>query len=182
MAENEVLDIGNPRHFRRWRKALTDTDLGASEVAECLFEDFSEVLRNKLRGKPLYLVLKACGSDRAALRDVVANFKNREMAKVVEQAHIITCSHDPLVVAEKMTELLIQKLAGRACRDALKSGRIADALERAVSAKLCACRPEIVALLAASLLDKPIPRLRRIAKARPSVQVLLSTSLRPSAG
>ena len=183
MAENEVLDVGNRRHFKRWRAALGDPGLTPAAVAESLYQDFSEVLRNKLRGKPLYLVLKACASDREALRDVVANFKGRELAKVVEQAHRITRSNDTAVVAEKMTELLINRLLGCASRYALRSecsaggGRQAE-IERAASTKLIACKPEITALLTAALRAEPIPRIRRMPKVRPSVESVLSTSLR----
>lgn len=186
MAENEVLDVGNRRHFRRWRKALADADLSPSEVAECLFEDFSVVLRNKLRGEPLYLVLKACGPDREALREVVVNFKDRAMAKLVERAHAITRSNDPLVVAGKITELLIDRLVGRASRYAIKHNDNFDvarhaALERAASARLEACKSQIVGLLAASLRNEPIRRVRSARKVQPSVESLLSHSLQPPA-
>ena len=144
------------------------------------------VLRKKLRGEPLYLVLKACGSDRKALQEVVVNFKERALAKLVEQAHAITGSNDPLVVARKMAELQIDSLVGQATRYAFKHDHNADgvrhaALERAALARLEACKPEIISPLIASLRGDPIPRLRKAHKVRPSAESLLATSLRPLA-
>jgi hypothetical protein len=183
MAENEVLDVGNPRHYQRWRRALADANLSPSEIADCLFEGLSSVLRKKLRGKPLYLVLKACGPDREALQEAVVNFKDRAMAKWVEQAYAITRSNDPLVVAGKIAELLVDRLVDRANRHAFKHDNNADgvrhaSLERAASARLETCKPEIVGLLAASLRGEPIRRMRKAPTAKPSVNSLLSKSLR----
>ena len=182
MAENEILDVGNSRHYRRWRKALADANFSPTEVAECLREDFLLVLRKKFRGGPLYLVLKACGQDRKALQEAVANCKDRAMAKYVEQAHAITRSSDPLVVARKIAELMIDGVMGRANRHAFKHTQNADsvrhaALESTASARLEACKSEIVSLLAASLRNEPIRRMFRAPKARPSAEILAETSL-----
>lgn len=182
MAENEILDVGNLRHYRRWHKALADPNLSPAEVAECLSEDFLAVFRKKLRGKPLYLILKASAHDRKTLLEAIVNSTERAMAKFVEQACTITRSSDPLVVAHKIAELMIDGAMDRANRFAFQHAHNADsirhaALERAASARLEACKVEIVGLLTASLRNEPIRRMPRVAKARPTAEVLVSTSL-----
>lgn len=182
MAENEILDVGNPRHYRRWRKALADANLSPTEVAECLSEDFQLVLRKKLWGKPLYLILKACGQDRKALLEAVADCKDRAMAKLVEQAHKITRSSDPLVVAGKIADLLIDSLVGRANRYAFKHDHTADSvrhsmLEQTASSSLKACKSEVINQLAASLRNEPIRRMPTVRKVRLSSEFSVNTSL-----
>ena len=178
MAENEVLDVGNPRRYQRWRQALAD-GLSHADTVECLYEDFVTILRNKLRGKPLYLVLKACGRERNALQEAVANFKDRAMAKLVEQAHHITRSSDARVVAPKIAELLIDRLVNRASLYALRhvNADNAHSLEHAASARLEACKPQIVDVLTASLRDEPIRRVLNAPKARLSAEALNARSL-----
>ena len=181
MAENEVLDVGNRHHYRRWREALADPNLSPSEVSEPLIMEFLLRLGNKLRRKPLYAVLKACGSDRQALQDAVANLKYGAMAKCVERAHRITQSTNPLIVGQKIAELLIDGLVDKANKYALRQGTIDGvrhaALEHAASARLEACKPEIVSLLAASLRGDPIRRPRSTPRVQPSAASITSLSL-----
>ncbi|OFW03751.1 MAG: hypothetical protein A3G20_04725 [Acidobacteria bacterium RIFCSPLOWO2_12_FULL_59_11] len=120
MAENEVLDVGSRWRYRRWREALGDANLSPAAVADCLPEEFVAILRNALRRKPLYLILKACSQDRGVLREAINNFKDRDMAKLVERAHTIARSTDPSVVARKLAELLVDKFVDRANRYALR--------------------------------------------------------------
>jgi len=179
MAENEVLDVGNHRRYRRWRQALAD-----ASVAGCLTEEFLTILRNRLRRKPLYLVLKACEQDRKVLQEAIVNFKDRHMAKLVEKACAITRSKIPLIVASKIAELLVDGLVDQANRYAFKhdhdtNGGRHSALEQVTSARLEACKPEIVGLLAASLRGEPIRRVRGAPQANVSAQALNSLSLSP---
>ena len=53
MAENEILDVGNPNHYKRWRKVLGDTNASLAEVVGALSDDFAEVFMQKLRGETL---------------------------------------------------------------------------------------------------------------------------------
>lgn len=184
MAENEILDVGNRRRYRRWRQALADSNVSPAGVADCLSDEFLTILKSRLRRKPLYLIFKACGRDRSVLQEAVINFKDREMAKLVEKAYAITRSNIPLVVAEKIAELLVDGLVDRANSYAFKHDHNANgdrhaALEHAASARLEACKPQIVSLLAASLRDEPISRVRGAPKAPVSAQALSSLSLSP---
>lgn len=185
MAENEVLDAGNRRHYRRWREALADSSLGPLEIAEPMVQEFLLLLRNNLRRKPLYVVLKACGSDRDALKEAVASFKDRVMAKWVESAFRITKSTNPSIVGQKIAELLIDTLVDRAnrytSRHANVDGKTHAAREHAASARLEACKPEIVSLLAACLGGEPIRRQHRVSGVAPSAASINSMSLLRSA-
>jgi len=180
MAENEILDVGSPRRYRRWRQALADAGVNPSETADCLSAEFQTILRNKLRRNPLYVVLNACKSDRTALKEVVATFKDGALAKLVEQSCAITRSTDPPIVARKMADLLVDRLLDRATCYSLKQNgdraRFA-ALERATAEKLEACKPQVVSWLAASLNDQRIPRVPRISREKQSAESMLSKSL-----
>lgn len=182
MAENEILDVGSPRRYRRWRQALADAGVNPSETADCLSGEFQSILRNKLRRNPLYVVLKACKADRTALKEVVATFKDRALAKLVEQACGITRSTDPPVVARKMADLLVDRLLDRATCYSLKQNSNGDgarfaALERATAEKLEGCKAQVVSWLTASLSDQRIPRAPRTSREKPSAESLLSKSL-----
>lgn len=185
MAENEVLDVGNRRHYRRWREALADPNLSPSDVSELFAQESLLRLRNNLRRKPLYAVLKACGSDRHALREAIANLKDRALAKFVERAYRITQSTNPLIVGIKIAELLIDTLVGRANRYALRQGNVDGvrhaALDHATSARLEACKSEIARLLASSLRGEPIGRPHTTRKLQPSAASITSLSLMRSA-
>ena len=162
MAENEVLDVANPRRYRRFLRALADPNLGPIEVGNCLVQDFWRTLRSKLRGAPL---------------------KEREMAKHVERARTITKSSDPLVVAGKIAELLTDGLVDQLRRHAAQHDHNANsarhaALEYEASARLAACKTDIVKVLAASLSGEPMPRARRAAKPKASARSVLGRSLR----
>ncbi|MEP7097633.1 MAG: hypothetical protein ABI748_08220 [Dokdonella sp.] len=181
MAENEVLDVGNRRHYRQWREALADPNLSGSEVAEPLVAEFPIRLGGNLRRAPLPAVLKACGSDRQALQDAVANLKYGAMAKCVERAYRITKSTNPLIVGQKISELLIDGLIDKANRYAVRQSntdrdRFAE-LEHGAAARLEACKPEIVRILVASLQNEPIRRTRSAPEVQLSAASLVSLSL-----
>lgn len=186
MAENEVLDVGYGKQYRRWRHALADASLSPAEIAQKLSQDFASILRSKLRGEPFYLVLKACGQDRVALQEAVGAFKNRTMAKLVEQAFKITKSTDPSMVATKMADLLIARLRDKANCYALQHRHNADATRHAAievetAASLEKIKPRIVEALTASLSNRSVKQFRRPSVPRPTPQAVLDTSLRPIA-
>lgn len=182
MAENEVLDVGNRRHYRHWRAALADPKLTATEIGECLSQDLMLRLRSALRGPPLYLILKACGQDRETLQAAITSYKDRTLAKFVENACAITKSNDVYVIAKKIADLIVD---GVVDRSSLYAGRYEhhansvshEALERESSARLEACKPEIVGLIVASLNARPIAR-ARIATKRHTGKSMVETSLR----
>jgi hypothetical protein len=178
MAENEMLDVGSPRRYKKWRHSVEDA--APADSADCLYEEFSAILKKELRREPLHAVLTACGRDRAALREVVATFKNRSLARMVETAYRIAGSSDPTVVARKLAELLFARVMSRCNRyffrrDQQESRRIA--LETAAIARFDSCKAEVIGWLAASLQNQPIRRTQRAPKPATSATVLVSASL-----
>ena len=84
MAENEVLDVGNRRYFKRWRAALADANCSALATAELLSQDFEQVLRSELQRKPFYLVLRACGSSRVCANSRADSMINRSSSESID--------------------------------------------------------------------------------------------------
>lgn len=180
MAENEILDVGNPRRYRVWRATALDVATAPASSAECLYDEFANVLKKELRRQPLYGVLRACGKDPNLLKEAVAAFKNRSLAKMVELAYRLANSRNASEVAEKLGQLLIDRVIDRSnrylLRKDLKESR-RSALETAAVSKLQACKPEVVALLTASLLNLPVDAPRRPASTPRTHELLLSKSL-----
>ena len=99
MAENEMLDVGSNKRYRRWKAALTNVDLAPHDVASILREDFLSLLGRTLRKRPISVVLAACKGDRAILQDVFESFKESSLARLVAQASSICRSTVPEAVA-----------------------------------------------------------------------------------
>jgi hypothetical protein len=182
MAENEILDVGNRSNYRRWRAAFADPDLAPSDVANCLRDEFLLLVRRKLRGASLYVVLKACGESREALREAIGQFKDAALARCVADAHALIRSNDPNAIARQVAALLVDKLLDRSSLYALEHEHGRDqvrheVLERETVMRLEACKPEIVNLLSASLRGERVVQPRAVARARVSAETLLDTSL-----
>lgn len=182
MAENEILDVGNPRQYRKWRHSLADSNASPSESADCLYEEFAVVLRKELRKQSLYAVLMACGRDRASLREVVDTFKNRSLAMMVDKAYRIANSSDPTTVARKLAELLVDRVIGRCNRYLLRQGQSEArraSLETAAAARFESCKVEVIGWLVASLQNQPVRRLARVSKVSSLAEVASRSLLQP---
>lgn len=180
MAENEMLDVGNPRRFKRWRAALSNGVLTPSELADALEEDARDVLRKKLRGNPIDVILRACDFVPEARRAAVEMLKDRHLARMVDRALAACGSKDSNQVACHMIEHYHDKLADRAVRDALKQypnepGCVA-AIETAIRARLDACKPQLIQDCEAALRNIPIPRERARAR-KPTAASIAAISL-----
>lgn len=181
MAENEILDVGNQRRYKRWRQVLCDNTSNPAQVAEALEEGLKDALRKKLRGKSLHLVLKACDLGKDLLQAAVDSLKDRQLAKMVERARAASRSSDPSVVASSMADMMIDSVIDRANKFAFKhlpeGGGVRHAsLESAARSRLEACRPQIVAELEASLRNVPIRR-EPVRRTKASPQDVASMSL-----
>lgn len=182
MAENEVLDLGNPRQYARFRHLLASADASAEQVVDGLVEDFLPSVRRVLRRAPLYTVLKACGKDRLALQEAIAALKERGTATLVRQAHTMTRSTDPAVIAKKVTELLIDGVIDRVRHRSLPHAHYADAAQRSAliveaERRLNSCRSEVENLVATSLRGDPIKRNRRTLGPHTSANALVGSTL-----
>lgn len=180
MAENEILDVRNPNHYRRSRKALEDPSLLPEQVAESFSEDFLEVFLKKLSGLPLNLLLKACENDPIALQDVIAKFKYQQLMKMVEQAYRITNSSNIGVISNKVAEMLIDRLIDNANCFVAENGytrQEREKLRNAMLVKLESMKNRIVASLTASLLGEPVTRAKRVKKVKIAPSELVNASL-----
>jgi|CXWL01.1.fsa_nt_gi hypothetical protein len=182
MAENEILDVGNPRRYRHWRNAIADPSLSPEEASEPLVSEFLKILQGKLRKKPIYQVLKACGRDSTALREAIENLRDRALAKVVQQAYGLTRSRDPSKVAPVVAELLIGGLVDKSNKFLLRHDHNLNrgrqgALERAALLRIDNARTEIVGWLNAALRNEPIRRVSRKESSRRGAGSLVSSSL-----
>jgi hypothetical protein len=182
MAENEILDIGNPQRYRRFKVALGNSNLLASDIASMLREDLMSMLKTKLSKNTLYLILQACKQDVAALKDAILAFKEPAITKFVENAIAITKSVDPNVIARKVADLLINRLFDQANVHIAKDKYGLDIVRRRevqneTESNLEACRPEVVDLLGRSLHGEIARATRRQPRGRPRVTINASTSL-----
>ncbi|MBE1162787.1 hypothetical protein [Dyella acidiphila] len=186
MAENEVLDVGSRRNYKRWLAVVADSGVSASVAADRLAEDCLATLLRKLRAQPLYLVLKACGVDQIALQSAVATFKDASLARWVETAYRITQSTEPSVIARKVAELLIDGVQSQATRFTMRNDlsidqNRRDELELATSTSLLAARDQIVEVLEHSLRNGIPQRKRSVSREQQRKEPLISRSLNPIA-
>lgn len=187
MAENEVLDVGNPLHYRRWRRLLATPGNDESAAAAALTEDFLSVLRKTLRREPVSLIFKACGRDVLALQQAVESCKDRAFAKSIEHACKIAGTSDPISVAHTLADLLIGGLIDSANRRAHRYQHSPDqfrhgALEAETTLRLEACRPAVTELIIASLRGERIKRASSRAKPAPTAKAFVTRSLLGSLG
>lgn len=184
MAENEILDIGSPRRYRRFKAALTDAGLSPADVAETFSEEMLTLLRRQLSKNSLYTILKASEQDPVALSDAIDAFSEKTLALQVLNACAITKSTDVNVIAAKAGDLLIDKLIDQCqlhiAKDkyGLDAARCAD-LNREIVANLEGCRDQVVVALNNSLRGGKPKILRASRQSRPSANALVSMSLRP---
>jgi|GEM_PF-4649822 len=162
MAENEILDVGSPRRYRKWRSALCDLDSSPETIAGFLEEEFVLVTRKCLQGTPLYLILQACGNDRDAMQRAVESCKNRDLARYAEQAYRSTGSRDINVLANHIASALTDSLQDRARIYVMNSENLGREryreVEAATETRLNTCKGKIVRMLVASLRNEKLPR------------------------
>lgn len=183
MAENEILDIGSSRRYRRFKAALTDVGLSPADVAETLKEEVLTGLRRQLGKEFLYPILQACKQSPAALRDAVGAFKEKDLARLVQNACDITKSTDANVIAGKSADMLIDKLIEQCQLHIEKDKYGFDAarcaeLHQEIVTNLEGCRAQIVVELSNSLSGGKPKILRARRQSRPSANTVVSTSLR----
>jgi len=180
MAENEMLDFGSPRRYRRWKAALRDEGSSEESCAAILREEFLHLLRGKLRrGGPIHLLLRASNSSPEALRGVIESLKDKYIVRVLRNAIASCGSTDPDVVARAAVVRMVEDVVDKARLQTLKAYPANPArcreMEGALRSDLSAATPTLVNDLKAALLDLPIPR--SAPRPKPSVQSVAATSL-----
>ena len=182
MAENEILDVGSPRRYRKWRSALGNSALSPEQAADCLREEFVALTRKSLQGTPLYLILQACDQGRAAAQAAIDSCKNHDLASLANSVIRTATSKNIYELADKIASRLYDRIQGRVRLYALKQGLDAQQLatqESATASALRSCRAEIVTQLMASLGAAKLPKLQqpRVRRERTSARTLSETSL-----
>lgn len=188
MAENEILYISGARRWRATRRALTAGD-DIDSVADCFVDDLIRGLRNSLvvslrKGATLLALLRAADVGREALSAVVANFQDKQLARIVQRAIAERGSHDGDGIARYVGQIIRDAVLERAlvyagrC-DNYKTPQARDALAQRLSARLKLCEPELTSLLQSSARGEAVrraARLRATSQRRPASAVV-STSL-----
>ena len=182
MAENEMLDVGSNKRYRRWKAALTNVNLAPIEVASILSDELLTLLKSKLRKRPLSVVLSACKGDPVMLQDAIESFKEISLARLVVQASHLCRSMTSEDVAIATADLLVEGLQDRA---SLQAGKERYGLDRSRQAeirsetfiKLEECKPELIRMLRASLSGQDNVHMRITRRPRPSAKAVVSLSL-----
>lgn len=183
MAENEILDVGSPRRYGKWRAVLADSTCDAQVAADALFAESLKLTGNHMRrlGKLLYPALKACGGDPAKLSKAVEALKQKHLVVLFTRAVAITRSTDLLVIAATAAQLLTDKLADGALGYCLRKGdrehlERYKAIDAVTRASLDEHRRQIAHLMALALQGGPVP-LSTAGRRKASAEAVNSTSL-----
>jgi len=182
MAENEILDVGNSKRYRRWKAALTNGELASDEVASILSKELQTLLKRSLRKQPLSIVLKACDGDKSTLPDAIESFTEKSLARRVAQAARMCNSTDPFKVGTVVADLVANELIDRANlhigkdRYGLDSTKQAE-IRRETIAKLEQSKPELTRVLCASLSGHSDIRWNTESRRRQSAVEVASLSL-----
>lgn len=183
MAENEILDVGNPRRYAKWRAAVADSTCDVPVAVDALFAESLRLTGNQMRqlGKLLYPALKACGGDPAKLSKAVEALKQKHLVVLFERAVAITRSTDLLVIAATAAQLLTDKLPDGALGYCLRKGDREQhgrykAIDAVTRAGLDEHRRQIAHLMALALQGGPVP-LSAARRRKATAEAVNSTSL-----
>ena len=194
MAENEILFVTGARRWRPTRRALT-AGAPMEAVADCFADDLIRGVRNSLvaslrKGATLLTLLRAADLGHEALSGVVANFQDKQLARIAKRAIAECGSHDADALARYVGQLIMDSVyekvlvyAGRC--DRYKTQQARDALAQTLDARLQLCEPELTSVLQNSLRGEPVrraarPRVHRASVRRPASAVVSTSLLTPT--
>jgi hypothetical protein len=189
VAENEILYLAGARRWRATRKALRN-GADADVVAQCLLDDMDRGLRNSLiatlrRGETLLTLFRAACENPVALRAVVVNFQDRQLACIVKQAIKVCGPDDPLAVAHYAGNQIVDQVLERALLyagqcDAYSTADSRDALSKVLANSLERYRPTLMEILETSMNGNRVPAPKRLRATRASVQVRVKSVIETS--
>lgn len=186
MAENEILDVGNGWHFRKWRRALNNPTLNEQEKADTFRDEVLSCTQKVLQGEPLFSVLKACKQSPEMLREVIAKFKCRDLAMLVKRAYEQDISANPMALAMSVVDNMIDQYQDRAKQYALTNAENQqqewhENLQKAINTNLEGCRADLTQLISLSLTNVEKPKVRRkTGNPRSSREVVDRSLIKPS--
>lgn len=190
MAENELLNLGHKTRWQRTRRALERPDCSRSDLMASLTADIEGVcggLPKALRkGPPLAALLRLSSGSSMQVQAVLAEFKERNLARLTNEARSLTKSNHPPALAACAARLLTQRLVDQLDK---RAGRHEHFRTRECRAELIADATRIFRsyegdlkrILECSLRDVPItPFKRRVLQVRrSSPKQLLALSVVP---
>jgi hypothetical protein len=162
-------------------------------VAQCLADDMDRGLRNSLiatfrKGETLLTLFRATCQDPIALRAVVMNFQDRQLARVVTEAVKVCGPNDPLVAARYAGTLITDQVLERTLLyagqcDAYSMATARGALSETLAASIDRYKPELMAILETSMRGHRVrgPKRQQVTRASTQLKVksVIETSLLP---
>lgn len=135
MAENEIIDLGHRRRWDRTRHALRNAECPLEGVIAAMSADIEGVckgLPKALRkGPPLALLLKVAMGSTMQVQAVIAQFAEKGLAALVNDARKLARSNDPSAVAAMAAKHLIECLIDQVDKRAGREERFRSTVSRA---------------------------------------------------
>lgn len=190
MAENELLNLGHKTRWQRTRRALENPDCSRAELLEALTSDIEGVCsglpKALKKGPPLAALLRLSLGSSVQVQAVLAEFKEKNLGRLINDARRLTRSNNPSAVAACAAGLLTDRLVDQLDK---RAGRHEHFRSRESRAELVAegsrifrsYEGDLKRILECSLRDAPItPFKRRLPPVRrQSPKQLLAFSVVP---
>lgn len=190
MAENELLDLGHARRWRRTRDALADPACTSTDIISVACEDFDvacEKLPAVLRqGPSMALLLQPMLGSASQSQAVLSQFAEKGLVQVVEMACRLARGQGIAAIAAAASQLMIERVIGqldlRAGRcERYRSYEARQELRRDAAQAFDAYQEPLRKIIEASLRDGPIQPYKRRTQARPKLSPRQVASLSVSA-
>lgn len=176
MAENELLNLGHQTRWQRTRRALQNPECPHADRLAALTADIEGICsglpKALKKGPPLAALLRLAIGSPLKVQVVLSEFKEGNLARLVNQARSLTKSNDPSAVASctvrLLTDGLVDQLDTRAGRqEHLRSRESRAELAADATRIFRGYESELKRILECSLRDTPIaPFKRRLAPVR----------------
>lgn len=178
MAENEILDLGHARRWRKTRDALADPACTTTDIVSVACEDFDvacEKLPGVLRqGPSLALLLQPMLGSVSRSQAVLSQFVEKGLVQVVEIACKLARGRGVAAIADAASQLMIDRVidqldlrAGRCER--FRSYETRQQLRADAVQAFRAYQEPLRNIIEASLRDGPIQPYKRRIPARPKL-------------
>ena len=188
MAENEIIDMGHASRWVRTRKAMRDPNCSVEDIAAAMgadMEGMCAALNGALRnGPPLSQLLRLSLGSPLQVQAVIAQFTEKGLASLVNDARNRCRSNEPAEVAAVAARLLTQRLIDQAqCRagreERFRDPELRSELSSQAAKAFGAYEGDLRTILEAALRDgAPVHFKRRLtARKRISPKQLMSISL-----
>lgn len=192
MAENEIIDLGHRWRWERTRRAFKNPDCSLKDVVAAMVTDTegmcSGLPKALKKGPPLASLLKLSIGSSLQVQSVIAQFKEKGLATLVNDARKLARSNDAATVAAAAAKLLVNRLIDQVERRAGREERFRSTDVRAelvaeATRTFRSYEDDLGTILESSLRDGPIAHFRRRIAPSPrmTARQLLNTSVTPTA-